>query len=256
LRWQAYAGGVVQHGYTPELDGAFAFDNETPRHTAYVAAFELAHRPLSNAECMAFIQDGGYQRPELWLSLGWDWVQAGQRCLPLYWQGDAAAGYQHFSLQGLLPVNPAAPVCHLSYFEADALARWSGARLPTELEWELAARSAPLVHQPAGQGTNFAGRAVFRPLPPVSAQQAAAPAQLWGDVWEWTQSPYSPYPGYRPWGGVVGEYNGKFMCQQFVLRGGSCATPQSHMRASYRNFFPPEAQWQFSGVRLARDVLA
>ena len=251
LRWHAYGGGLVQHGFDAALDGEFAFDNETPRHPAYVAPFELASRLVTNGEMMAFMADGGYQRPELWLSMGWDWVQAGQRQLPLYWQMEAGR-YRHFTLQGLLEVDPNTPACHLSYFEADALARWAGARLPTEFEWELAARQLPESSAKAG---NFVETAAFHPLP---QQQASpdAPAQMLGDVWEWTQSNYNPYPGYQPWEGLVGEYNGKFMCNQFVLRGGSCATPQSHIRASYRNFFPPDAQWQFSGVRLARDLNA
>ena len=249
LRWHAYGGGLEPHGFDPGLDGAFAFDNETPRHLAYMAPFELASRLVTNGELMAFIADAGYQRPELWLALGWDWVQASQRSLPLYWQGEASS-YCHFTLQGLLAVDPNTPACHLSYFEADALARWAGARLPTEFEWEHAARRLPDSQAKLG---NFVEMAAFHPLP----QQLAsldAPAQMMGDVWEWTQSNYNPYPGYRPWEGLVGEYNGKFMCNQFVLRGGSCATPQSHIRASYRNFFPPEAQWQFSGARLARDA--
>jgi len=249
LRWHAYEGGLVQHGFEPGADGRFAFDNETPRHPVYIAPFELASRPATNGDMMAFIADGGYHRPELWLSMGWDWVQAGGQALPLYWQGEAG-DYRHFTLQGLQDVDPNTPVCHLSYFEADALARWSGARLPTEFEWELAARRLPPAKGPAG---NFVETGAFHPLPQQQAG-ADAPAQLFGDVWEWTQSNYNPYPGYRPWEGLVGEYNGKFMCNQFVLRGGSCATPQGHIRASYRNFFPPDAQWQFSGVRLARDI--
>ncbi len=221
LRWLRHEGGLVQHGFDAAQDGGFCFDNETPRHTVYLAPFELASSPLTNGEVMAFIAEGGYRQPGLWLSMGWDWARASQRDKPLYWQGEAG-DYQHFTLQGLVKVDPSASACHLSYFEADALARWSGARLPTEFEWELAARALPA------------------PLP--------------GQVWEWTQSSYSAYPGYTPWEGLVGEYNGKFMCQQFVLRGGSCATPPGHIRASYRNFFPPEAQWQFTGLRLARDL--
>ncbi|MCJ7798753.1 MAG: ergothioneine biosynthesis protein EgtB [Polaromonas sp.] len=248
MRWHAYSGGLVRHGFDAQLDGAFAFDNETPRHHVFIAPFELASRPVSNGEMMAFMADGGYQRPELWLSMGWDWVTAGARQLPLYWQG-SAGDFRHFTLQGLLTVDPDAPACHLSYFEADAFSRWAGARLPTEFEWELAARAlASTARQPA----NFSDQAALRPMP--QPQGDDAPAQLYGGVWEWTQSNYNPYPGYKAWEGVVGEYNGKFMCNQFVLRGGSCATPQSHIRASYRNFFPPDAQWQFSGLRLARDV--
>ena len=249
LRWHPYDGGLVKHGFDTALDGEFAFDNETPRHPVYIAAFELASRPVTNGEMMAFIADQGYQRPELWLSMGWDWVESGQRRLPLYWRVDTGS-YRHFTLQGMLEVDPNTPVCHLSYFEADALARWAGARLPTEFEWELAARYLPASRNQSG---NFVETAAYHPLP---QQQASidVPAQMLGDVWEWTQSNYNPYPGYQPWEGLVGEYNGKFMCNQFVLRGGSCATPQSHIRASYRNFFPPDAQWQFSGLRLARDV--
>ena len=249
LRWHRYDGGLVKQGFDASRDGGFAFDNETPRHPVYTAPFELASRLVTNGEMMEFMADRGYQRPELWLSMGWDWVQAGLRHQPLYWEGEAGS-HRHFTLQGLVEVDPNTPACHLSYFEADALARWAGARLPTEFEWELAARALPAAINQAG---NFVETAAFHPLPQQQAS-ADAPAQMLGDVWEWTQSNYNPYPGYTPWEGLVGEYNGKFMCNQFVLRGGSCATPQSHIRASYRNFFPPEAQWQFSGVRLARDA--
>ena len=248
VRWHAYEGGLMQHGFDAGLDGAFAFDNETPRHRVFIAPFELASRTVSNGEMMAFMADGGYQRPELWLSMGWDWVTAGAHQLPLYWQG-SAGNFHHFTLQGLLAVDPDAPVCHLSYFEADALARWAGARLPTEFEWELAARRLP---PSSAQSGNFVETGAFHSLPDQPSS-VDAPVQMLGDVWEWTQSNYNPYPGYKAWEGVVGEYNGKFMCNQFMLRGGSCATPQSHIRASYRNFFPPDAQWQFSGVRLARN---
>jgi ergothioneine biosynthesis protein EgtB len=252
LRWLPHAGGLVQHGHLPALDGDFAFDNETPRHPTFVAPFEIGHRPVSNGDFIAFMADGGYQRPELWLAMGWDWVQqgaaAGQERLPLYWRG-GAGDYRHFTLHGEVPVDPAAPACHLSYFEADAYARWAGARLPTEQEWELAARTQAT--EPKG---NLLESNHFQPVPSQEPAPEGRLAQLWGDVWEWTQSSYNAYPGYRPWEGLVGEYNGKFMCQQYVLRGGSCATPQGHLRASYRNFFPPGAQWQFSGLRLARDL--
>ena len=253
VNWLAYKGGLLEHGFDRTLDGEFAFDNETPRHRFYVAPFEIADRLVTNGEMMAFISDGGYQRPDLWLSMGWDWVQAGQHTLPLYWQagtGDSRAAYQNFTLQGLVDVDPHTPVCHLSYFEADAFARWSGARLPTEFEWELAARSLPDAAKTSG---NFVENVAYHPLP-LQDKTQGLPMQMFGDVWEWTQSNYNAYPGYKPWEGLVGEYNGKFMCNQFVLRGGSCATPKSHIRASYRNFFPPDAQWQFSGLRLARDI--
>ena len=254
VRWHAYAGGLVDHGFDAAQDGSFAFDNETPRHRSYVQPFELASRLVTNGEFMAFMADGGYQRPEWWLSMGWDWVnsvvgnRAGQRCMPLYWDR-IDEGFENFTLQGTVSIDPNTPVGHLSYFEADAFARWCGARLPTEVEWEFAARRV------ATTAGNFVESNAFHPLP-LQGTPADGPAQLFGDVWEWTSSNYNPYPGYRPWAGLVGEYNGKFMCNQFVLKGGSCATPHSHIRASYRNFFPPDAQWQFSGLRLARDVTA
>jgi len=247
LRWFGFEAGLIEHGHDAALDGAFCFDNETPRHRAYTAPFELASRPVSYGEYLAFMSDGGYQRPELWLSMGWDWVRGGGRQAPLYWR-ELDGRWMHHTLQGHIEIDPRTPVCHLSYFEADAYARWAGARLPTEIEWEHAARQ-----QRAALHANFADRGAFHPLPGEDAT-GDAPVQLFGDVWEWTQSSYSAYPGYRPLPGAVGEYNGKFMCNQYVLRGGSCATPAGHVRASYRNFFPPDAQWQFSGLRLARDV--
>ena len=253
LRWFGFAEGLQEIGHQPSLDGGFCFDNETPRHRAWLDAFEIASRPVSNGEYLAFIHDGGYRRPELWLAMGWDWVrgsppQAG-RAAPLYWQLIDGRWYHH-TLQGRVEIDACTPACHLSFFEADAYARWVGARLPTEAEWEHAARS---LRSPAAatRPCNFADRGAFHPLP--QPQAADEPVQMFGDVWEWTQSNYNPFPGYRPPPGAVGEYNGKFMCNQFVLRGGSCATPAGHVRASYRNFFPPDAQWQFSGLRLARD---
>ena len=250
LRWFAHEQGVFETGHLPTLDGPFCFDNETPRHRGWQAAFEIASRPVSYGEYLAFIDDGGYLRPELWLSMGWDWVGAERRRAPLYWQKQDGRWHNH-TLQGMVEIDAHTPVCHLSYFEADAYARWAGARLPTEAEWECAARrlAAPAS---AVQRANFADRGAFHPLP--QQQAADEPVQMYGDVWEWTQSNHNAYPGYRPLPGAVGEYNGKFMCNQFVLRGGSCATPGGHVRASYRNFFPPEAQWQFSGLRLARDL--
>ena len=245
LRWLGFEGGLIDHGFDATLDGRFSFDNEGPRHHAYTAPFELASRPATYGEYLAFIDDGGYRRPELWLSMGWDWVRSGQRSAPLYWRQVDGVWLNH-TLQGEVEIDPRTPVCHLSYFEADAFARWAGARLPTEMEWELAARSLR-----APQHPNFADRGAYHPLPADDAS-SNEPLQMFGDVWEWTQSSYSAYPGYRALPGAVGEYNGKFMCNQYVLRGGSCATPAGHVRASYRNFFPPDAQWQFSGVRLAR----
>ena len=247
IRWFGHEGGLVELGHDAALDGAFCFDNETPRHPAFAAPFEIASRPATYGDFLAFIDDDGYARPELWLSMGWDWVQAARRTAPLYWRKDGARWLSH-TLQGTVEIDSHTPVCHLSYFEADAFARWSGARLPTELEWEHAARA--LRTPVAG---NFADRGAFHPMPQTSPL-GDEPVQMFGDVWEWTQSAYLAYPGYRPLAGAVGEYNGKFMCNQFVLRGGSCATPAGHVRASYRNFFPPDAQWQFSGVRLARDA--
>ena len=247
IRWFGQPGGLFQMGHDAALDGPFCFDNETPRHTFFLTPFEIASRPATYGDYLAFIDDAGYERPELWLSMGWDWVQTGQRQAPMYWLRDGDRWLNH-TLQGTVEIDPHTPICHLSYFEADAFARWSGARLPTELEWEHAARTLKSL----GIG-NFADRGAFHPLP-QTAPVGDEPVQMFGDVWEWTQSAYLPYPGYRPLPGAVGEYNGKFMCNQFVLRGGSCATPAGHVRASYRNFFPPDAQWQFSGVRLARDA--
>ncbi len=222
---------------------AFAYDNESPRHRVLVPAHALADRPLSNAEYRAFIDDGGYRDPLLWMSDGWAQLQAGQWCRPLYWD---PALEREYTLGGWRVLDPDAPVCHLSWFEADACARWAGARLPTEFEWESAAAAAPL----AG---NFADAGLLHPAA-AAAIEPGVPQQLFGDVWEWTGSAYAAYPGFRALPGSAGEYNGKFMCGQFVLRGGSCATPAGHLRASYRNFFPPSARWQFAGLRLARDL--
>ncbi|MCW7539810.1 ergothioneine biosynthesis protein EgtB [Aquabacterium sp. A7-Y] len=251
LRFVGFEGGRTELGHAGP---AFAFDNEQPRHTAWLAPFELASRLVCNAEYLAFIEDGGYRRPELWLSDGWDLCSREGWQAPLYWQRDGeneAAGWRHFTLQGEREPAPGEPVCHLSYYEADAYARWAGARLPTEAEWETAAASLG----PPGSGTG-SGRGclleqgLFHPRP----ANGDPLAQMFGDTWEWTQSAYLPYPGFRAAPGAVGEYNGKFMINQMVLRGGSCATPASHLRASYRNFFPPQARWQFSGLRLARDA--
>ncbi len=220
----------------------FAFDNERPRHRVYVAGFELASRVITNLEYSEFIRDGGYQRPELWLADGWAAVQRLGWCAPLYWEGPDGA-VMEYTLTGRRALRPSEPVCHVSFYEADAFARWAGARLATEAEWECAASAL------ACEG-NFVESGRLHPAP--AGRQPLA--QMFGDVWEWTQSAYAPYPGYQAPAGALGEYNGKFMCNQLVLRGGSCATPRSQLRASYRNFFPPEARWQFSGIRLARDA--
>ena len=246
LRWFPYEGGLLEFGAKP---GGFAFDNERPRHAEHVPPFAIAGRLATCGEYAAFIEDGGYSRPDLWLSDGWD-----ARCrlgweAPLYWsRSGSGAGerWQLFTLSGKRDVDPREPVCHVSFYEADAYARWAGARLAREAEWECAAAGVDV----AG---NFADQGVHHPAA-ASAGDGTAPVQLFGDVWEWTASAYLPYPGYRAPSGALGEYNGKFMCNQIVLRGGSCASPQSHLRATYRNFFGPEARWQFSGIRLAKDA--
>ena len=240
LAWIEFGEGIVHIGD----DGSqFAFDNETLRHRQYLNGFSLASRAVTNGEYLAFIDDAGYRRPELWLSEGWDWLAANSIDAPLYWQCDGR-GWLEFGLHGLRPVQASAPVCHVSLFEADAYARWAGARLPSEGEWEVAASGRPV------EG-NFVESGSLEPRPANGAP--VTPSQLFGDVWEWTLSAYAPYPGYRPATGAIGEYNGKFMCNQYVLRGGSCVSPRSHLRATYRNFFPAAARWQFTGIRLARD---
>jgi ergothioneine biosynthesis protein EgtB len=230
----------------------FAFDNEGPRHQVMLSPFELASRPVTNGEFQVFMADDGYGRSELWLSDGWAALRAQDWEAPLYWEQVDGCWHAQ-TLGGLRPVSPHEPVCHVSYYEADAFARWMGTRLPTEAEWESAAADLPV------EG-NFAESGRFHPAstPSAASSDAAGGAdgllQMFGDVWEWTQSDYAAYPGFRPLSDVFGEYNGKFMCNQRVLRGGSCATPQPHIRASYRNFFAPDARWQFSGIRLARDA--
>jgi ergothioneine biosynthesis protein EgtB len=227
----------------------FAYDNEGPRHEALVLAFALASRPVTNGEYIAFIEDNGYSRPEFWLSLGWMTVNEQRWNAPLYWTKRDGAWW-NFTLSGLRPVDQSEPVTHISYFEANAYANWAEARLPTEFEWERAALSCPI------EG-NFVETELFHPVAVVSAVSGDKPGkglnQIFGDVWEWTRSAYSPYPGYRAAPGALGEYNGKFMCNQYVLRGGSCATSRIHIRRTYRNFFQPEKRWQFTGIRLARD---
>lgn len=237
-----YSGGVVRIG----CDGPeFHFDNETPAHETLLAPYELANRLVTNGEYAEFIRAGGYERPELWLSDGYRWLQENEVRAPLYWHGvsndGSARAPRVFTLHGLLDLDPDEPVCHVSYYEANAYARWNGARLPTEAEWENAASQCTV------EG-NFLESRRLRPAP------SNGRGQLFGDVWEWTQSAYAPYPGYRAPAGALGEYNGKFMCNQMVLKGGSCITPRQHVRASYRNFFAPHCRWQFAGLRLARDA--
>ncbi len=223
----------------------FSYDNEGPQHRALVLPFALASRPVTNGEYMAFIDAGGYTRSEFWLSLGWTTVNEQRWEAPLYWE-KRDGQWWNFTLSGFRPVEESEPVTHLSYFEADAYANWDGARLPTEFEWERASAGIPI------EG-NFVDSHRFHPAPNDSSGKNGL-QQMFGDVWEWTRSSYSPYPGYRAAPGALGEYNGKFMCNQYVLRGGSCATSQDHMRATYRNFFQPEKRWQFTGLRLARDL--
>lgn len=239
LTWHSFEGCLAAIGHT---GSAFAFDNERPRHDVHVTPFSIASRLVTCAEYLAFIEDGGYRRPELWLSDGWDWVQRHGIRSPLYWNLDERA---LFSLHGKRPIVPSEPVCHVTYYEADAYSHWARARLPREAEWEIAAQRSG---DPCG---SFVEDGALHPL----AVNGAGLAQMLGDAWEWTSSAYAPYPGFVPLSGAFGEYNGKFMINQMVLRGGSCATPRAHVRRTYRNFFPPAAAWQFSGIRLARDIV-
>ncbi len=242
--WIEREGGLVRIGH--EGDG-FAYDNEGPAHRVFLEPHRIADRPVTCGEFVAFIEDGGYREPRLWMDEGWARVQAEGWRAPLYWE-ERDGEWWHFTLHGMRPVRPNEPVCHVSWYEADAFARWAGARLPTEFEWEALAREARL------EG-HFADSGRYHPAPlgRLPGDDTRGARRLFGDTWEWTASAYAPYPGYRPPAGAIGEYNGKFMCNQYVLRGGSCATPEGHVRATYRNFFHPHARWQFSGVRLADD---
>jgi ergothioneine biosynthesis protein EgtB len=240
VRWCAHPGGIASIGFD---GGGFSFDNERPRHRVFLEPFQMAGRAVTAGEYLRFVEDGGYRRPELWLSDGWAAVQGNGWTAPQYWDL-GPEGWSEFTLAGTQPLRLDAPVSHVSYYEAEAFARWAGARLPTEEEWETLAAAGP----PDG---HFVESGTLVPLP-AGAPADARPAQMFGDVWEWTASAYLPYPRFRPLEGELGEYNGKFMSGQMVLRGGSCLTPRSHIRATYRNFFPPAARWQMSGLRLAR----
>lgn len=245
LQWHRLDEAIVEVG-APAWPGTggFAYDNESPRHRVLVLPFAIASRPVTNGEFRAFIADGGYRTPALWLDAGWVEVQAQHWRHPLYWDDSLETV---FTLAGRRPIDPHAPLCHVSYYEADAFARWAGARLPTEFEWERIARD-----QAPSPADNFVERGALHPG--GEARDTHGLQRLFGDVWEWTASAYTAYPGYSPWPGTIGEYNGKFMSGQWVLRGGSCASPRDHLRASYRNFFRAQDRWQFSGVRLARSL--
>jgi ergothioneine biosynthesis protein EgtB len=249
LAWSDFPEGLYAIG--KQADESFAFDNESPRHRVFVESFSLASRLVTNAEYAEFVFDGGYERPDHWLSDGFAALRAQGWKAPLYWdisardRADRMEAKQAFTLYGLRPIDPYAPVCHVSYYEADAYARWAGARLATETEWEIVAEEV----EPSG---NFVEQDRLEPAPANEPERPGVPSQLFGDTWEWTQSPYTPYPGFVPFAGDLGEYNGKFMCNQMVLRGGSCLTSRSHIRSSYRNFFPPDARWQCTGIRLTR----
>ncbi|HEY1017344.1 MAG TPA: ergothioneine biosynthesis protein EgtB [Herpetosiphonaceae bacterium] len=241
LRWHEFGEGVRWIGF--EGDG-FAFDNEGPRHRQFADAFRLASRLVTNGEYLAFMEDGGYRRQDLWLSAGWYAREDAGWEAPMYWE-QIDGVWQMMTLNGMRPIDPHEPVCHVSYYEADAFAHWAGKRLPTEAEWEIAAAAEPIDGM-------FVDAGRFHPAP--LADDAPGLRQLYGDVWQWTQSAYSPYPGFRPAAGALGEYNGKFMSSQYVLRGASCATSRSHARLTYRNFFTPDSRWQFMGLRLAEDA--
>ena len=278
INWINFEGGLTNIGITPDPSdlNTFAFDNETPQHKFYLAPFSLANRLVTCAEYLAFMEEGGYNRPELWLSEGWITQRAESWQAPLYWKRDAAtkSGWCIYTLHGFIPLEEISetPVCHLSFFEADAYARHAGHRLPTEFEWEHAATHSALsmnclpertlsLSKGESKDLRLSAAAEFSAnmlesnhLHPTPATTAPGLQQMFGDVWEWTASGYTGYPGYKPLPGALGEYNGKFMSSQVVLRGGSCVTPTTHIRATYRNFFTPSTRWQFSGLRLAQDA--
>lgn len=243
LKWQEFEGGIYSIGH--EGDG-FHFDNEGPRHEVLLQPFALAERMVTNREYLEFMEAGGYSQPEFWLSLGLNTVRERGWDSPFYWEKNNGK-WCTMTLDGMREVDMDEPVCHVSYFEADAYARWAGARLPTEAEWEAASETVPI------EG-NFAESGFYHPTPVGESERSRGSQQMFGNLWQWTQSSYSPYPGYKPVRGALGEYNGKFMCNQYVLRGASCATAKSHARRTYRNFFPPDARWQFMGIRLAKQI--
>jgi ergothioneine biosynthesis protein EgtB len=243
MNWVSFPGGLHFIGH--EGNG-FAFDNELPRHREFLEPFQLSSRLVTNGEYLEFIEDGGYRSPKLWLSDGWYTVEANGWCAPQYWE-KVDGRWWNFTLCGMRELDPNEPVCHVSYYEADAYARWAGARLPSESEWEIAASNIPV-------DGNFVDNGIYHPVALSDKKSNRIISQMFGDVWEWTRSPYVSYPGYKTPPGALGEYNGKFMSNQMVLRGGSCATPRSHIRKTYRNFFPPNARWQFMGIRLAKDA--
>lgn len=261
LDWLSFPGGLCQIG---NEGSGFAYDNEFPRHKTFLQSFQIASRLVTNSEYLAFIKAGGYEDPRFWLSMGWQTVQQEQWKAPLYWLQRNDQWLQ-FTLSGLQPIDLHAPVCHVSYFEADAYASWAGMRLPSEAEWEIASADVPV--DGLFSDDRMASHTAIHPRPPSAVSSGrqhdqanrtsvSRLSQMFGEVWQWTRSPYVAYPGYSPAEGAIGEYNGKFMCGQFVLRGASCATPSDHTRRTYRNFFPPDARWQFSGIRLAGDLVS
>jgi ergothioneine biosynthesis protein EgtB len=252
--WERFDGGLVAIGHR---GSGFAFDNETPRHAQHLRPYALAKRLTTHGEWAAFVADGGYREPRWWLSAGWEWVRSQHIEAPLYWRGQGDGEWQVFTLHGQVALDPHTPITHISYYEADAFARWwsaqhpgaAPARLPIEAEWEHAAER---FEAPSRATAHLLETGALHPM--AASSQREGPLQLLGDVWEWTSSSYAPFPGFRAWDGAVGEYNAKFMVNQMVLRGGSCVTPRSHIRTSYRNFFPTDARWQFNGLRLAQDL--